>query len=200
MPLAPLLGVTLLAGGALFLLSACGEPPQPLPTSPPYSELPSGMPPGSPPSVPVGLPTATGAPLPTGLVAAPGAGGYPGNPLPNATVPTTAATTVSPKATPKHAPKCTGEPTGAQILALVEGKSGIPKTGIKVLDGPHCASDWSFTSIGEADKSADQQDALFVVALGTGADLALVTAGSDVCNAPVRQQAPAGIRVLACGF
>jgi hypothetical protein len=212
-----LLSVALLAGGVPLLLAACGEPPQPLPTSPPYSELPSGQPSGAAPSA--ALPTVTGAPLPTGLVptpAYPGVGGYPGyggggyggggyTPPPVAT--TTPATTNSPTPTPSHAAKCvagtpstTAQPTAAQMLALIKGKKGIPKETLKVFDGPYCAQDWSFALVGVAGKAQAKQDPLFVVAVGPGSALQLVTAGSDVCNDPVQKDAPAGIRVLACGF
>jgi hypothetical protein len=207
----PLLGVALLAGGVPLLLAACGEPPQPLPTSPPYSAPPSGPPSGAVPSdsgAAAGLPTATGAPLPTGLLPTPG---YPGNggygyggypPPPAATTTTSAATTNSPTPTPSHAPKCAGttQPTAAQILALIKGKRGIPKETLKVFDGPYCAADWSFALVGVASKPASKQDPLFVVGVGPGTGLALVTAGSDVCSDPVQKDAPAGIRVLACGF
>jgi hypothetical protein len=190
--LTPLLGAALLA--------ACGAPPQPLPSSPPYDELP--RPSYSAPSPPVGLPTVTGAPVPTGLVPTPGIGGYPGYPGQRPPPPPTTAgpTTRSPTSTPPHAPRCTGQPTGAQILTLVKGTKGIPKRTLKVVDGPNCASNWSFTTIGEAGKTADQQEPLYVVAYGAGAGLMLVTAGSDVCNDPVQKEAPPGIRVLACGF
>jgi hypothetical protein len=214
----PLLSAALLAGGVPLLLAACGEPPQPLPTSPPYSAPPSGqpsgaLPPGGLPSAglpPAGLPTAglptgAGAPLPTG--AAPGPGypgynGYGGYPTPPTTTTTHAPTTVSPTPTPSHAPRCTGatQPTGAQILALVKGKKGIPKETLKVFSGPDCAGDWSFAAVGVASKAQNKQDPLFVVAVGAGTSLALVTAGSDVCSDPVQKDAPAGIRVLACGF
>jgi hypothetical protein len=201
----PLLSVALLAGGVLLLLAACGEPPQPLPTSPPFSALPSGQPSGAVPSA--ALPTETGAPLPTGLLptpAYPGVGGYPGYggypPPPVAT--TTAATTNSPTPTPSHAAKCAGttQPTAAQMLTLIKGKPGLPKETLKVFDGPYCANDWSLASAGVASKSRDQQDPLFVVAVGPGTALQLVAAGSDVCNDPLQKDAPAGIRVLACGF
>lgn len=203
--LTPLLSVALLAGGVPLLLAACGEPPQPLPTSPPFSALPSGQPSGAVPSA--ALPTVTGAPLPTGLLptpAYPGVGGYPGYggypPPPVAT--TTPATTNSPTPTPSHAAKCAGttQPTAAQMLTLIKGKAGIPKETLKVFDGPYCSGDWSLVAAGVASKPRDQQDPLFVVAVGPGTGLQLVAAGSDVCNDPLRKDAPAGIRVLACGF
>jgi hypothetical protein len=208
----PLLSVALLAGGVPLLLAACGEPPQPLPTSPPFSELPSGLPSGTAPSggLPAaGLPTATGAPLPTGLLPTPGYPGYPANggyggypPPPVATTTTTPVTTNSPTPTPSHAPKCVGttQPTAAQILALIKGKPGIPKETLKVFDGPYCSADWSFALVGVASTAQSKQDPLFVVGVGSGSGLALVTAGSDVCNDPVQKDAPAGIRVMACGF
>jgi hypothetical protein len=198
--------VALLAGGITLLIAACGAPPQPLPTSPPYSALPSDPPSGAAPTAV--LPTVTGAPLPTGLVptpAYPGLGGYPGAggyPPPVTTTSTKPATTNSPTPTPSHAPKCSGgtQPTAPQLLALIKGKKGIPKETLKVFDGPYCAEDWSFALIGVAGKAQNQQDPLFVVAVGPGSSLQLVTAGSDVCNDPVQKDAPAGIRVLACGF
>lgn len=205
----PLLSTVLLAGGVPLLLAACGEPPQPLPTSPPFSGLPSGQPSGSVPSgLPTGPPAGAGAPLPTGLVPAPGypanggAGGYGGYPPPPAATTTRPATTTSPTPTPSHAPKCSGttQPTAAQMIALVQGKPGIPKETLKVFDGPYCAADWSFATAGVASKPANKQDPLFVVAVGPGSDLKLVAAGSDVCNDPLQKDAPAGIRVLACGF
>lgn len=202
----PLLSVALLAGGVLLLLAACGEPPQPLPTSPPFSALPSGQPSGAAPTAI--NPAATGAPLPTDVLptpAYPGLGGYQGGvytPPVTTTTTTKPATTNSPTPTPSHAPKCSGttQPTAAQELALIKGKKGIPKETLKVFDGPYCSADWSFALIGVASKAQNKQDPLFVVAVGPGSALQLVTAGSDVCNDPVQNDAPAGIRVLACGF
>ena len=190
-----------LALGVLALAGACGEPPQPLPTSPTYVNQ-SDPPISLGPSQLAGLPVGTTPPTPA-VIPTIGTGAYPTATYPVYTAPTattTPATTVSPTPTPSHAPRCTGAPTGAQILALIKGKKGIPKETLKVFDGPYCAEDWSFALVGVANKSPAKQDPLFVVAVGPGSGLQLVTAGSDVCNDPVQKDAPAGIRVMACGF
>jgi hypothetical protein len=209
-----------LLAGAVALLSGCGEPPQPLPTSPPYvasqaSSAPSGplpagptapgqippgqippgqIPPGQipPGQIPPGqVPTAA---LPTGLPPA-----YPGYPAPTTTA-TNAPLTKSPTPTPSHAAKCRTAPTGPQVLALIKGKPGIPNDPLRIDEGPFCAGDWSFTTVEITGKNADDVEPLLVVATGKGTTLTLVAAGSDVCTGPVQTGAPAGIRVLACGF
>ena len=193
--------VVSLATGVLIMAAACGEPPQPLPTSPPFASpsgvAGSGAPAGGYPTLagtPPGLPTAG---LPTGIMPTyPTYPTYPGQ----TTTTTTTPTTKSPTPTPSHAAKCTGEPTGAQILALIKGKPGIPTATLKVNAGPYCSGEWSFMTVEISGKDADQQDPLMVVATGKGATLGLVAAGSDVCNDPVQTSAPPGIRVLACGF
>lgn len=183
--------------GVLALASACGEPPQPLPTSPPYVS-PSAAPLSLSPSQ-LGMPT-----TPPTLAVTPTFGGgvayptYPTYPAPTAT--TTHATTVSPTPTPSHAARCTGEPTGPQILALIKGKPGIPNTTLKVDSGPYCSGDWSFTTVEKSGSNEDQLEPLMVVATGKGTTLALVAAGSEVCINTVQTKAPPGIRVLACGF
>jgi hypothetical protein len=149
------------------------------------------VPPGGLPTLattPPALPTAA---LPTGVLPT-----YPAYPAQTTTVPTTK----SPTPTPSHAAKCSGEPTGAQILALIKGKPGIPTATLKVDSGPYCSGTWSFTTVEISGKSADQLEPLMVVATGKGATLGLVAAGSDVCNGAVQTSAPSGIRVLACGF
>jgi hypothetical protein len=213
----------LVIAGVALAPAGCGKPPQPQPTAPVYASPsagglagaaipPGAVPPGgalvtTPPTgaglAPTGLaPTGlvpTGL-VPTGLVPTPvfpGANqGYPTR----AATTTAAGTTVSPTPTPSHAAKCAGSPTGAEILALIKGKAGIPSKTLKVDDGPFCADNWSFTTAEVAGKDADEQDPLMVVAYGSGATLQFVAAGSDVCNTPVQTGAPAGIRVLACGF
>jgi hypothetical protein len=173
-----------LLAGAVALLSGCGEPPQPLPTSPPYVTSQAQIPPGQ-------VPTAA---LPTGLPPA-----YPGYPAPTTTA-TNAPLTKSPTPTPSHAAKCRTAPTGPQVLALIKGKPGIPNDPLRIDEGPFCAGDWSFTTVEITGKNADDVEPLLVVATGKGTTLTLVAAGSDVCTGPVQTGAPAGIRVLACGF
>ena len=180
-----------LVAGLLALLSACGEPPQALPTAPPYV-------PASAASITPALPTET---LPPATVPT-----LP--PLPTATLPppvyptatTVAPTTTSPTPTPSHAPRCTGEPTGAQILALIKNRPGVPAKPLKVDQGPFCSAEWSFTTVELAGQNEDQLEPLMVLATGKGATLAVLAAGSDVCSNRVQTEAPPGIRVLACGF
>jgi hypothetical protein len=204
---------------ALAVLSACGEPPQPQPTSPTFATPSVSVPaiPLTPSLPPVGtqpLPTLTGgvpgyptgAPgYPTGAPGYPPLPGYPTYPLPGATLPgatlpTTAPTTRSATPTPAHAARCAGEPTRAQILALIKGKPGMPNETLTVLDGPYCAGTWSFATVEVAGRNPDEVEPLMVVSTGRGGTLALVAAGSDVCLDRVQTEAPAGIRVLACGF
>jgi hypothetical protein len=186
--------------GALALAGACGEPPQPLPTSPPYvnaSDAPISLGPSQLAGLPVGTTPPTLAATPTL------GGGYPTTTYPARTPPTattTPATTVSPTPTPSHAARCTGAPTGAQILALIKGKRGIPNSALKVDSGPFCSGDWSFTTVEKAGSGEDQLEPLMVVATRKGTTLTLVAAGSEVCIDQVQTTAPPGIRVLACGF
>ena len=190
-----------LALGVLALAGACGEPPQPLPTSPPYVN-PSDAPISLGPSQIAGLPVGTTPPT---LAATPTVGGgyptyptYPGYTAPTAT--TTPPTTISPTPTPSHAPRCTGAPTGAQILTLIKGKPGIPNTTLKVHSGPYCSGEWSFTTVEKSGANPDQLEPLIVVATGKDTTLTLIAAGSEVCIDQVQTTAPPGIRVLACGF
>ncbi|MET0416512.1 MAG: hypothetical protein ABW022_10885 [Actinoplanes sp.] len=194
--------------GALALLSACGEPPRPLPTSPPYATS-SSAPTSLAPSLPLGgqpLPTLTGLPTNPGLPANPGLPGYPVNTgyptytIPPTTRPTTAPTTKSATPTPAHAGRCTGQPTGAQILALIRGKDGVPNASLRIFEGPFCSGNWTLTTVEEVGRTEDQLEPLMVVSTGRGSTLTFITAGSDVCTKRVETEAPPGIRVLACGF
>ena len=204
--MSPRTRVLLLSAG-LLPLTACGAPPQaetsadppvasavtapsvaPLPSLPgitfaPIDPVPTTTPPVVP-TYPTYQPTVTTVPTTR----------------PVTTPPTTAPLTVSPTPTPSHARKCAGEPTGKQILALVEGDDGVPDAELVVAEGPFCATSWSFTTVRLKGEKADEAEVLMVVATGTGGTLAKVAAGTDVCNNRVQTQAPPGIRVMACGF
>jgi hypothetical protein len=116
------------------------------------------------------------------------------------TTATTAPLTKSPTPTPTHAAKCRTEPTGPQILTLIKDDPGVPDTSLAVADGPFCSGTWTFTTVKIDGQDADEVEPLMVVSTGKGAKLTLVAAGTHVCNAKVQAEAPAGIRVLACGF
>ncbi|MEV4640295.1 hypothetical protein AB0J80_23405 [Actinoplanes sp. NPDC049548] len=190
----------LLATGGLLVPAGCGAPPEPPLTAPPGvtgSAVPSTSGAGYPPVVPT-VPTT----MPTGVV--------PPGVLPTATLPTlpytppTAttrpATTTPTTVGPSPAPKCTGGPTAAQIIAKVKGTAGIPDRELKVIDGPFCSGTWQFATIEiVARDSEDKYEPLFVVTTGAPATLKLIEAGTDVCSQKVRSDAPAGIRVRACG-
>jgi hypothetical protein len=197
--LIPLSAALALLGGAalalLALLAACGSPPQPRPTSPPFSAPSVSAPVASAPAFPVGTLPAT--PAQTGYPPLPTYTPYP----PGTALPTTTAPTEKPATpTPAHAAKCSGEPTGAQILTLIKDAPGIPPTPLRILEGPFCSGSWSFTTVEQTGKDQDDVDPLMVVSTGKGKLLGLVTAGSDVCIDRVQTEAPSGIRVLACGF
>jgi hypothetical protein len=153
------------------------------------------------PSLPLGqqpLPTLTGYPT------------YPTNPYPTnlgpttlptaARTPTPTPTTKSPSPTPSHAGRCAGPPTGAQILAELKKKDGVPNAPLRVFEGPFCSGTWSFTTVEVIGRTEDQVEPLMVVATRTGSTLDVVAAGSDVCIARVEADAPPAVRVLACGF
>ncbi|WP_203825256.1 hypothetical protein [Actinoplanes palleronii] len=198
-----------LAVGLLLLTAACGAPPEPLPASPPLSPV-TAAPAASasaflPPPVIATQPTAAVPTVyptvdPAYPTIAPPAFPYPTYPPTTGT--TTAPLTKSPTPTPAHAAKCVGQPTKAEILALLKLKGGdaIPDKALKVQSGPYCTANWSFTTVEIAGQDADSLEPLMVVATGKGATLDMVAAGTDVCNPQVQASAPAGIRVLACGF
>ncbi|MEU4691978.1 hypothetical protein [Actinoplanes sp. NPDC023714] len=198
------------AVGLLLLLSGCGAPPPSAParTAEPAASLPSLAPlPSLPPVTFAPLePTATTTttvPLPTYTTT------YPTYTYPTRTTTTAATTTApttagpltkSPTPTPSHAAKCTGDPTKTQILALIKNDPGVPDAKLEVVEGPFCSGTWSFTTVGLAGESDDEDEPLQVVATGKGTTLAIVGLGADVCSTRVQDEAPAGIRVLACGF
>ena len=180
--------------------AGCGSPPRPLPTAAPQGSAQpaeSTIPSFGVPSAPIGtLPP--GAVPPGGLV----------TPPPLATLPTyapyptltTTPPTTPPSPTPSPAPKCTNGPTGAQVLAVVKGKPGIPDEDLTVHAGPYCSGSWQFTELEIKGKDDDEVEPLLVVTTGKPSSLTLVEAGADVCSNRVQDDAPKGIRVRACGF
>ncbi len=181
--------------GLSLLSAACGAPPESLPTEPPLPRVSGNLPAGG--LAPSAAPTVWSAPVVTPPVL-PG-NGTPPPPLPTvttrATTPAVIPTSTSPGPTPSQAPRCATEPTGAQIIAEAKKSPSVPDGNLAVVEGPYCSGAWSFTMLGMTGA-----ESLSVVTTGTGATLALVTAGTDVCNPRVKAEAPPGIRVLACGY
>ncbi|WP_305787289.1 hypothetical protein [Symbioplanes lichenis] len=198
----PVLAGALVASG---LLAACGAPPEPPATAPPLATGPDpsasvSLPP--PVLTPI-LPTQTTPALPGGLPTTPA---WPTLPTttttPVYTPPVTPTTTIPTPATPTQspAPRCTAGPTAAQVIAVVKGTAGIPDRPLKVVDGPSCSGSWQFSVMEiEAANAGDKYEPLSVVTKGQPAALQLVEAGTDVCSLVVQSEAPAGIRVRACG-
>lgn len=190
-----------------LLLTACGSPPEPPRSAPPLSETPSASGPAAlPPPVVVPLTTPPVA-LPTGVPTTIGVPGYPAYPTPTlprtTTPPTTVATmptTTRPTPAVSPAPRCTAGPTAAQLVAAVENTTGIPDEPLTVTGGPFCAGTWQFSTmeIGTA-ATRDRYERLSVVTKGAPTALQLAEAGTDVCSKLIRDEAPPGIRVHACG-
>ena len=193
-----MLGVALVAG--------CGAPPEPLPTAPPQPRESSSLGPSGMPVPSGGLPVGSIPPggYPSGGLPPGGlpTGGPPGYPVPvYPTAPTTTATpSPSPtRSTPPPAPVCRGGPTKAQVLNVIKGKPGIPDEPLEVRFGPYCAGSWQLAIVGLVGETADEAEQLLVVTTGRPTSLQLVAAGTDVCTDRVEDDAPAGIRVRACG-
>jgi hypothetical protein len=196
----PLAGVLLVA-----VLAGCGAPPEPPPTAPPAPRESTSLGPSGVPLPPGGLP-------PGGLPSGGLPSGYPAGALPPGGVPTVAAPTYptpaatrpipspSPtRSTPPPAPVCRSGPSKQQVLGVITGKPGIPTRPLEVRFGPYCAGSWQLSIIGIVGETADEEEQLLVVTSGRPAALTLVEAGTDVCTDRVEDDAPAGIRVRACG-
>jgi hypothetical protein len=196
----PLAGVLLVA-----VLAGCGAPPEPPPTAPPAPRESTSLGPSGVPLPPGGLP-------PGGLPSGGLPSGYPAGALPPGGVPTVAAPTYptpaatrpipspSPtRSTPPPAPVCRSGPSKQQVLGVIKGKPGIPTRPLEVRFGPYCAGSWQLSIIGIVGETADEEEQLLVVTSGRPAALTLVEAGTDVCTDRVEDDAPAGIRVRACG-
>jgi hypothetical protein len=89
---------------------------------------------------------------------------------------------------------CAGRPGADQVVALLRRTPGVLTSGVTVTvrTGPLCAGTWQFTVV-----TVPERDPLQVVSKGAPGALTLVTAGTDVCTAPVRAGAPAGILTVA---
>jgi hypothetical protein len=162
--------LALLCGAVLAggALSGCGVPPE--------LQKPRG--------VAVPSPSAE----PSGSVASPSLPGLP-------SLPPVAATAAGPSPFPETtAVTCGGRPTPDQVIALVRRTSSIlPATGaVSVVTGPVCSGTWQYTVLQIPDR-----EPLQVVSKGPAESMALVTAGTDICNIDVRNYAPPGIRRAA---
>jgi hypothetical protein len=89
---------------------------------------------------------------------------------------------------------CAGRPGADQVVALLRRTPGLLSGGatVTVRTGPLCAGTWQFTVV-----TVPEREPLQVVTKGAPGALTLVTAGTDVCTAPVRAGAPAGILAVA---
>ncbi|GAB2939508.1 hypothetical protein GCM10027280_29820 [Micromonospora polyrhachis] len=90
---------------------------------------------------------------------------------------------------------CQGSPSRTQLTALLRRQTGLLPAGaqITVTTGPLCSGEWQYSVVQIPDR-----EPLQVVTKGESNALTLVTAGTDVCNIPVRIGAPTGIRFIAC--
>jgi hypothetical protein len=149
-----------------LLLGACGRPPEV--GAPPSPQAP----PATAPATATASPTAPATALPTD------------------------APTGSPGFSEAFAQPCGGEPSEAELLALLRAEGLLDQgTSADVAEGPLCAGDWQYAVVIVPDL-----DPLLVVTQGEPDNLELVTAGTDVCTPEVRIQAPPGIRsAAACG-
>jgi hypothetical protein len=88
---------------------------------------------------------------------------------------------------------CGGQPDQAELLDLLRTEGMLSGDAeAEVVTGPLCAGGWQYSVVRVPDL-----DPLQVVTRGEPGDLALVTAGTDVCTVEVRIQAPPGIRDAA---
>jgi hypothetical protein len=195
--------VTALAARLLavaVLVGACGAPPEPLPTAPPEAVGSGGPASDYPSAAPTVYPVPSGG-VPVGGYPTPGLPMYPtpGLPMyPTPTLPTVRPAPTTPR--PSTAPRSTHGPSAAQVIAVVRTRPGIPTDpSLDVKRGPFCAGTWQFTVLGEVGKTLDEVDPLLVVTTGRPSALTVVEAGADVCSSHVEEDAPSGIRVLACG-
>jgi hypothetical protein len=141
-------------------------------------------------------------PIPPDAAAPTSASAPTSRPAPSARARATAvpAATVTPRATPSAtafpdevAVPCAGRPSAEQVLAFVRRSMGVPANArLTVKTGPLCSGTWQYTVLVQPDV-----DPLQVITRGPSNALTLVTAGTDVCGASVRAEAPYGLLVAA---
>lgn len=122
--------------------------------------------------------------------------------------PAVASSTPSPTQSPTHSPSprpssprfgelvalpCDQTPGPAEIIAVLRRAGLMPdRATATVVNGPLCAGDWQYAVV-----SVPGRDPLQVVTEGRPGALTLVTAGTEICVAQVRINAPLGIRTAA---
>ncbi|MBE1486009.1 hypothetical protein [Plantactinospora soyae] len=136
---------------------------------------------GVPPELQQSSPSAGPTPTPT-ATATP-------TPVPTPTPPTTVSPT-----SPSGLVPCAGNPTQAQVTALLRRSANLPGSArVSYSVGPLCAANWQFSVVTVAGR-----EPLQAVTTGRGSALRLVTAGTEVCTIRVRTEAPTPIRTAAC--
>jgi hypothetical protein len=102
---------------------------------------------------------------------------------------------VPPAPTPgqDEAVDCDGSPGEDEVLAVLREADLLDAdVEASLLQGPLCAGEWQYAVV-----SVPDRDPLQVITSGPPDELALVTAGTEVCTVEVRVHAPRGIRAAA---
>lgn len=133
----------------------------------------------------VGLPRPSTSPTGT-----PSASALPARPSPPVPAPTASGRPLPSGFGEAVAVPCAGRPSAAQVLALLRTQ-GLAATGASVQLGPLCAGTWQYSVVTQSG-----HEPLQVVTRGAPDALRLVTAGTYVCSADVRAEAPPGILEL----
>jgi hypothetical protein len=147
------------------------------------------------------------ATLAGGVLAGCGSAGGPQQVPSAAPVTHPAVTTATPSASPSPLPSvaastgfseeyavpCAGRPGADQVIAVLWSAKVLPsRAPATTTIGPLCSGDWQYTAL-----DVPGTGLLQVLTRGPSGALVLVTAGTDVCTATVRAQAPPGIRTVA---
>ena len=93
----------------------------------------------------------------------------------------------------EYAVPCAGRPGADQVIAVLWSAKVLPsRAPATTTIGPLCSGDWQYTAL-----DVPGTGLLQVLTRGASGALRLVTAGTDVCTATVRAQAPPGIKTVA---